>query len=149
MCNTNVEEHACAVVANGSSLSCSDKPCVIYLQESHCPELLEVTWTHMRDSSLCKAAAQSLLSSLKNHRLNCSMWWSHCVRSKTRGTIERACEECRKWNWSDMCMKTGCRKEAMVENHLPSFFGHTDEDVTLREASLWHSGHEFKTRDNF
>lgn len=28
--------------------------------------------------------------------------WSHCVRRETRGTIERACEECRKWNWSDI-----------------------------------------------
>lgn len=63
--------------------------------------------------------------------------WSHCVRRETRGTIERACEECRKWNWSDIRrLDEGNRRRQQQIITFPSFFWHSDGDLSREPATV-------------
>lgn len=119
----------------------------VYLWESqsfnsHSMVLLVVVRTLTRDGDLCEVSAQSPFSPFQKRRLICSMRWSHCFRRETQGTMEQACEECRKWNWSDIRRVDEARRRQRL-------FWHGDWDATRRAASLWLSGHEIEIQGPF
>lgn len=116
-----------------------------YQAESHSWESLDV----MRQRPLWGFSTKPVVLFKNNHRLIRRMRWSHRVcSSETWGTIERACEECRKWNWSDIRMKVRWRKEASGggEPAHSFFFWDTDDNMELSTAGLWHSSHGFKNQ---
>lgn len=95
-------------------------------------DFLDVVWTLMRDRFLYEGAAQRLFYSFKNHRLVHFMRSSLCSQ-ETQGTIEQACEECRKRNWSDICRLDRKGRRRRITFLL---FWHTDVNDNVESGQL-------------
>lgn len=132
MCNTNVAGRACAVVAQGSTLNCSHWG-EAYLK----PNMFINRWESRRSTSdsgviRCGVNSYAWQRPLWGFRTKPIFPFQkpppvllHAMKSlhSALRTIERACEECGKWNWSDIRrLDEGGRRQQQRITFLFFFF---------------------------